>query len=211
MRRNFRGWLDRLDAKTSRHARQLIARKGTPGDHGQFPGRVTQVGPPLAEMTSNDACRPGALDPSLVCKAHFSRIAYAEILPDEKGPTCAAFMDRARAWFARQGITIKGLLTDSGTGYRSHRFREACQRARIHHQRARPNAPEPTARRSASFRPCFDSRPTEGAIAAPPSAPGPWRAGFAITTRTDPKLASTTSHPSADGRLAVNNVCRNHT
>jgi transposase InsO family protein len=71
----------------------------------------------------------------------FSRIAYAEILPDEKGPTCAAFMHRACAWFARQGITIKGLLTDNGTGYRSHRFREACQRVGIHHQRTRPYTP----------------------------------------------------------------------
>ena len=72
----------------------------------------------------------------------FSRIAYAEILPDEKGPTCAAFMLRACRWFARQGIAIKGLLTDNGTGYRSHRFREACQGAGLHHQRTRPYTPK---------------------------------------------------------------------
>jgi transposase InsO family protein len=72
----------------------------------------------------------------------YSRIAYAEILPDEKGPTCAAFMCRACGWFARQGIAIKGLLTDNGTGYRSHRFREACQRAGLRHQRTRPYTPK---------------------------------------------------------------------
>ena len=71
----------------------------------------------------------------------FSRIAYAEILSDEKGQTCTAFMRRACVWFARQGITIKGLLTDNGTGYRSHRFREACQRTGLHHQRTRPYTP----------------------------------------------------------------------
>src|SRR5687767_3303097 len=57
----------------------------------------------------------------------FSRIAYAEILPDETGRSCAYFLRRASAWFASQGIKIRALLTDNGTGYRSHRFREACQ------------------------------------------------------------------------------------
>lgn len=71
----------------------------------------------------------------------FSRIAYAEILPDEKGPTCAAFLHRACLWFARQGIAIKALLTDNGTGYRSHRFRQACQSAALHHRRTRPYTP----------------------------------------------------------------------
>lgn len=71
----------------------------------------------------------------------FSRLAYAEILPNERGATCAAFMGRACAWFANQGITIKALLTDNGAGYRSHRFRQACQRARLRHHRTRPYTP----------------------------------------------------------------------
>ena len=71
----------------------------------------------------------------------FSRLAYAEILPNERGSTCAAFMRRACAWFAKQGIAIKALLTDNGTGYRSHRFRDACQRLRLHHHRTRPYTP----------------------------------------------------------------------
>lgn len=71
----------------------------------------------------------------------FSRIAYAEILPDERGQTCSGFMRRACAWFASHGITVKGLLTDNGTGYRSHRFREACLRVAVHHHRTRPYTP----------------------------------------------------------------------
>jgi transposase InsO family protein len=71
----------------------------------------------------------------------FSRIAYAEILADEKGATCAAFMRRACKWFARQGIAIKALLTDNGTGYRSHRFRDACKSAALRHHRTRPYTP----------------------------------------------------------------------
>jgi transposase InsO family protein len=71
----------------------------------------------------------------------YSRIAYAEILSDEKGSTCAAFLQRACAWFARQGITIRGLLTDNGTGYRSHHFRETCKSLGLRHQRTRPYTP----------------------------------------------------------------------
>jgi transposase InsO family protein len=71
----------------------------------------------------------------------FSRIAYAEILPDETGRSCASFMRRARNWFAAQGITIKALLTDNGTGYRSHHFRTACERIKLRHHRTRPYTP----------------------------------------------------------------------
>lgn len=71
----------------------------------------------------------------------FSRIAYAEILPDERGPTCAAFLRRACRWFKRQGIPIQALLTDNGTGYRSHCFRGECLRAGLRHHRTRPYTP----------------------------------------------------------------------
>ncbi len=71
----------------------------------------------------------------------YSRLAYVEILPNERGDTCAAFMRRACDWFARQGIAIKALLTDNGTGYHSHRFRNACQRLRVRHHRTKPYTP----------------------------------------------------------------------
>jgi len=71
-----------------------------------------------------------------------SRIAYAEILPDERGSTCAAFLQRAVAWFAKQGIAIKRLLTDNGTGYNSHRFRDACLVTRLRHLRTKPYTPQ---------------------------------------------------------------------
>ena len=71
----------------------------------------------------------------------FSRLAYAEILLDERGATCAAFTRRACAWFAKQGIAIRALLTDNGTGYRSHRFRRACERLHLRHHRTRPYTP----------------------------------------------------------------------
>jgi transposase InsO family protein len=72
----------------------------------------------------------------------FSRLAYVEILPDERGQTCAAFLRRACAWFITQGICIKRILTDNGTGYRSHRFRDACASIKLRHLRTKPRTPQ---------------------------------------------------------------------
>jgi transposase InsO family protein len=55
-----------------------------------------------------------------------SRLAYSEILPNEKGPTCAAFLDRAIAYFASHGIThIEELMTDNAWAYR-YSLRDIC-------------------------------------------------------------------------------------
>ena len=70
-----------------------------------------------------------------------SRILYAEVLGDERGATCVAFLRRAVAHYRRLGITAKQLLTDNGTGYTSHVFRHACAREHIEHLRTRPYRP----------------------------------------------------------------------
>jgi transposase InsO family protein len=55
-----------------------------------------------------------------------SRLAYSEVLPDEKGPTCAAFLQRAIAYFATHGITsIERLVTDNAWAYRGS-LRQIC-------------------------------------------------------------------------------------
>jgi hypothetical protein len=48
-----------------------------------------------------------------------SRLAYTEILPDERAATAVAFLHRAHAWYARHGITIDSILSDNGACYRS--------------------------------------------------------------------------------------------
>jgi transposase InsO family protein len=71
-----------------------------------------------------------------------SRIAYAEVLPDESPTKCSQFLRRALSWFASQGIRIRRVLTDNGNGYRSHDFRETCLALRIRHLRTRPHTPQ---------------------------------------------------------------------
>ena len=55
-----------------------------------------------------------------------SRLAYTEILPDERKPRAIAFLERALVWFARHGVTVERIMTDNGNAYRSHAFRAAC-------------------------------------------------------------------------------------
>lgn len=71
-----------------------------------------------------------------------SRISFAEILPDEKGSTCAAFLERAVAWFASLGVPVQRALTDNGPGYLSHQFAGACSNLSIIHKRTRPYRPQ---------------------------------------------------------------------
>ena len=47
----------------------------------------------------------------------FSRVAYVEILDDERGTTCAGFLERAIAWFAQRAVRVERVLTDNGAGY----------------------------------------------------------------------------------------------
>ena len=71
-----------------------------------------------------------------------SRLAYAEILPDETGPTCADFLLRATAWFAGHGVTVREVMTDNALNYtRSNDFAAALSAIGAKHRRIRPHCP----------------------------------------------------------------------
>jgi transposase InsO family protein len=69
-----------------------------------------------------------------------SRLAYSELLADERKETAAEFWTRANAWYAERGITVRKVLTDNGSCYRSHAFREAL--GDIEHRRTQPYRPQ---------------------------------------------------------------------
>lgn len=71
-----------------------------------------------------------------------SRLAYSEILPDEKKETAAAFWQRAQIFFAANGITVERVLTDNGACYRSRLWRDTLTTAGITHKRTRPYRPQ---------------------------------------------------------------------
>jgi transposase InsO family protein len=70
-----------------------------------------------------------------------TRLAYVEILDDEKGPTCVGFLRRAIAYFASFGITVQAVMTDNGTGYRSKVHRAGIADLSIRHLRTQPYRP----------------------------------------------------------------------
>jgi transposase-like protein len=61
-----------------------------------------------------------------VCVDDASRLASTEILPDERQASAVAFLEWYLAWFASLGVTVERVMTDNGSAYRSHRFRQAC-------------------------------------------------------------------------------------
>ncbi len=71
-----------------------------------------------------------------------SRVAYSEVLSDERAVTVIAFWRRALAWFAQRGITVHAVLTDNGSAYRSAAFGRACLAAAVRHRRTRPYRPQ---------------------------------------------------------------------
>jgi transposase InsO family protein len=70
-----------------------------------------------------------------------SRLAYAEVLANERSPTAVAFLRRLVAWYSSHGITVSGIMTDNGSCYRSHRFASACRRLGLRHLRTQPYRP----------------------------------------------------------------------
>ena len=71
-----------------------------------------------------------------------SRLAYTEILPDERKDTAAAFLHRAHAWYATLGITIERVISDNGGCYRSRDWAAACTQLGVTSKRTRPYRPQ---------------------------------------------------------------------
>jgi len=70
-----------------------------------------------------------------------SRLAYTELLPNERKESAVAFTRRALAWFARHGVKVERLMSDNGSAYRSFAFRDLLAARGITHKRTRPYTP----------------------------------------------------------------------
>src|SRR5439155_21310724 len=77
-----------------------------------------------------------------VCADDATRLAYAEVLGDEKATTAVAFLRRATRFFYRHGVTVERVLTDNGSAYRSAIHAIACRALGIRHLRTRPRRPQ---------------------------------------------------------------------
>jgi transposase InsO family protein len=77
-----------------------------------------------------------------VCVDDATRLAYVEVLPDEKATTAIDFLKRALSFYRSHGITVERLMTDNGSAYRSTAHALACRRLGIKHIRTRPYRPQ---------------------------------------------------------------------
>lgn len=77
-----------------------------------------------------------------VCIDDFSRLAYVEVLANEKGVTAVGFLERAVAWLAKQGVAVRQVMTDNGSCYISKVFKASRTALGIKHIRTRPYTPK---------------------------------------------------------------------
>ena len=138
-------WMDRLSG-------QVIRRIEThyPGELAHVDVKFQAVVPPGGgHRVHGRSVRTGSMinkGNGYVCvhsmvDAH-SRVAYTEILGAENALDCSEFLRRATRWFAEElGVVIERVLTDNGTGYRSHLWRDTCDQLGIVHTRTKPRHP----------------------------------------------------------------------
>jgi transposase len=70
-----------------------------------------------------------------------SRLAYSEILPNEKRASCLTFLFKALRFFKRHGVRVERVMTDNGVSFRSHLYAKALRRLKIKHKRTKPYTP----------------------------------------------------------------------
>jgi len=110
--------LGRISARGAGH--RVITSRASQGDH-----KVRRTGWEFVHVLIDD----------------YSRLAYVEVLADERGQTAAAFLRRAVGWFANNGITVRRVLSDNGSCYRSKAHAEACHELGLRHSFTRPYRP----------------------------------------------------------------------
>jgi len=103
-------------------------------------GRFHRVG---SRITGTHQKRsPGAgFEVAHICIDDHSRLAYAEVLPNERKETTAAFLNRALDHFQTLGVAVARIMTDNGSSYRSYLIADLCRSRRLRHIFTRPYTP----------------------------------------------------------------------
>jgi transposase InsO family protein len=103
-------------------------------------GRIEAVGHRITG-DRRDTRRGAGWEYVHVCVDDASRLAYGEVLPDERKASAVPCLERAVGWFARQGVSVERVMTDNGSAYRSRQWRDACGALALRHLRTRPYTP----------------------------------------------------------------------
>ena len=104
--------------------------------------RLSQAGTPRRRDADGHARGTSGWEFVHVAVDDYSRLAYAEVLPDEKATTAIGFLRRALVFYARHGIQVERIMTDNGSAYISTIHAIACRQLHIRHLRTRPRRPQ---------------------------------------------------------------------
>jgi transposase InsO family protein len=105
-------------------------------------GRFSQVGHRITGDPQKGKSRGAGWEFVHVCIDDASRIAFSQILPDEKKESAIAFLKAAVAYYASLGVTIARVMSDNGSCYRSKAFAKACRDLGLKHVTTRPYTPK---------------------------------------------------------------------
>ncbi|ROH92965.1 transposase, partial [Stagnimonas aquatica] len=156
-------------------------------------GRFAQPGHRVTGNRRQDTPKAGK-ECIHVCVDDASRLAYVEVLPNEKQGTTTRFLLRALRWLRGLGVRVERVLTDNGSAYRSKTFAKACRRLRIKHKRTRPYTPR-------TNKPCCGSGLTRSPTTPQTCVMRHCQRGSVTTTSADLMPRSTGNHRSAESPI----------
>ena len=105
-------------------------------------GRFERVGHRITGSPQQGKSRGAGWEFVHVCIDDASRLAFSEILPNEKKESAVAFLKAAVAYYQSLGVTVLRVMTDNGSCYRAKEFRNACKDLGLKHIRTRPYTPK---------------------------------------------------------------------
>jgi transposase InsO family protein len=105
------------------------------------PGRFDRPDHRVTGSRTKGSSRGAGRDFVHVAVDDATRLAYVEVLPDERRESATAFLRRALTWFAARGIKVERVMTDNGACYRSRLFRQVLDGRTIRHICTRPYTP----------------------------------------------------------------------
>jgi len=105
-------------------------------------GRFDRIGHRITGSPQQGKSRGAGWEFVHVCIDDTSRLAFSEILPNEKKESSVAFLKASVAYYQSLGVTVLRVMTDNGSCYRAKEFRNACQELGLKHIRTRPYTPK---------------------------------------------------------------------
>jgi transposase InsO family protein len=121
--------------------------RATPGEIIHFDikklGRFDRIGHRITgDASGQNRSRGAGWEFAHVAIDDHSRVATADIFPDEKKESAIAFLQAAVTYYESLGIAVSGIMTDNGGCYRSKAFERACRKLGLKHIRTRPYTPQ---------------------------------------------------------------------